>query len=210
MMVKSLLVRLLRHLAWNYNVAVGPWRRLGRPEGLQWAEYLRRFGGLHAMGSECYILPDVLITDPAYVRLGNNVMLTGCSLIGHDGSIAMLNRAYGKKLDRVGKIDIRDNVFVGRGATILPGVTIGPNAIVGIGAVVTRDVPPNSVVAGVPARRVGSLDESVERLQRQTDELPWAHLIAERAGAFDPGVEQELVRRRVEHFFGTASPSPQD
>jgi acetyltransferase-like isoleucine patch superfamily enzyme len=49
---------------------------------------------------------------------------------------------------------IRRNVWIGAGATILPGVTVGENAIVAAGAVVSRDVPANSVVAGIPAKIV--------------------------------------------------------
>ena len=109
------------------------------------------------MGEQCSINTNVVITDPAYTRFGNNVRLTGCILFGHDGSVNMLNCAYGLKLDRVGKVDIRDNVFVGHGAIVLPGVTIGPNAIVAAGSVVNHDVPPGSIVAGVPALVVGKL-----------------------------------------------------
>ena len=50
------------------------------------------------------------------------------------------------------------NVWIGAHATILKGVTVGENAIVGLGAVVTRDVPPGAVVAGVPAKRIGWVD----------------------------------------------------
>jgi len=52
---------------------------------------------------------------------------------------------------------IRQNVWIGAGATILPGVTVGENSIVAAGAVVSRDVPPNTVVAGVPAKVVRTL-----------------------------------------------------
>jgi len=52
---------------------------------------------------------------------------------------------------------IKRNAWIGAGATILPGVTIGENAIVAAGAVVSRDVPPNTVVAGVPANVVKTL-----------------------------------------------------
>ncbi|XWW45640.1 sugar O-acetyltransferase [Fibrella sp. USSR17] len=51
-------------------------------------------------------------------------------------------------------IVIKRNAWIGAGATILPGVTVGENAVVAAGAVVSRDVPPNTVVAGVPAKVV--------------------------------------------------------
>ncbi|MBC3787315.1 sugar O-acetyltransferase [Spirosoma utsteinense] len=54
-------------------------------------------------------------------------------------------------------IVIKRNAWIGAGATILPGVTIGENSIVAAGAVVSRDVPPNTVVAGVPAKVVKAL-----------------------------------------------------
>ncbi len=128
--------------------------------------------------------------------------LSGCTLFGHDGSVNMLNRAYGCKLDRVGKIDIRDNVFIGHGAIVLPGVTIGPKAIVASGAVVTSDVGENSVVGGVPAKRICSLDDLVERFKSQTEQLPWSELIRNREGDFDPHLEVELRRLRIGYFFG--------
>ncbi|GAB3912229.1 sugar O-acetyltransferase [Larkinella knui] len=56
-----------------------------------------------------------------------------------------------------GPIIIKRNAWIGAGATVLPGVTIGENAIVAAGAVVSRDVPPNTVVAGIPAKVVRTL-----------------------------------------------------
>jgi acetyltransferase-like isoleucine patch superfamily enzyme len=60
-------------------------------------------------------------------------------------------------------IVIERNVWIAAGATILGGVTVGENSVVGAGAVVTRNVPPNSFVAGVPARVVRSLEANPER-----------------------------------------------
>jgi acetyltransferase-like isoleucine patch superfamily enzyme len=131
----------------------------------EYTEFLRRHGNLYAIGSNCSILaPSTVFTDPAYVRIGNNVHFSSCTLIGHDGSIAMLNRAYNVKLDSVGKIDIRDNVFIGYGAIVLPNVTISSNAIVGAGAVVTKDVAEGDIFVGVPARLIGRVEDESEKI----------------------------------------------
>jgi acetyltransferase-like isoleucine patch superfamily enzyme len=57
-----------------------------------------------------------------------------------------------------GHIHIKKNAWIGAGATILPGVTIGENAIVAAGAVVSRDVPADTVVGGVPAKVIKTID----------------------------------------------------
>ncbi len=59
---------------------------------------------------------------------------------------------------RVAAVRLGDNVWVGRSATILPGVTIGDHAVVAAGAVVTEDIPARTLVAGVPARPIRTLD----------------------------------------------------
>ncbi|HUI25744.1 MAG TPA: acyltransferase [Candidatus Kryptonia bacterium] len=59
-----------------------------------------------------------------------------------------------------GRIEIKDDAWIGTGVIILPNVTIGLAAIVGAGAVVTRDVPDDAVVAGVPARRLNPATRS--------------------------------------------------
>jgi len=158
--------------------------------------------GIYSMGEDVGIVPGTTILDPKTVRIGNNVLLANCTLIGHDGAVHILNKTYGAKLDRVGKIDIKDNVFIGHQAIIMPGVTIGPKAIVAAGAIVTRDVEPNSVVAGVPARKISSMDELYEKMKEETQRLPWVNLIEQRATAFDPLLEPELTRQRIKHFFG--------
>jgi acetyltransferase-like isoleucine patch superfamily enzyme len=57
-------------------------------------------------------------------------------------------------------VRIHDNVWIGRNAIVHPGVTIGEGSIVSAGAVVMSDVPPMSIVAGNPARKIGTLDGS--------------------------------------------------
>jgi acetyltransferase-like isoleucine patch superfamily enzyme len=199
--VMSLVRSRVRRIAMETGRHRSLYVKLCRPMGLEYAEYVRRHGGLISVGEHCSILPSTVFSDPALVRLGNNVHFSECTLIGHDGSIAMLNRAYHVKLDSVGKIDIRDNVFIGFGAIIMPNVTIGPNAIVAAGAVVTKDVAEGNIVGGVAAKPIGRVEELVKKLQAETDALPWAELIRKREGGFDAAMEPELVRQRIKYFF---------
>ena len=195
--------KLLKKLAWDHNRCVGLYLRLCKPRNDEYAEFLKHQGFFHSQGGDCLINLDVSVTDPQYVRLGNNVCLASCALVGHDASVAVLNKAYNLKLDSVGKIDIRDNVFVGHNAVVLPDVTIGPNAIVAAGAVVTKDVSEGCIVGGVPAKTIGLVDELVARLKVKTESLPWTELIANRKGSYDPQLEPELLKQRVKHFYGS-------
>jgi acetyltransferase-like isoleucine patch superfamily enzyme len=175
--------------------------KLCKPSPTQYAEYLKHHNLLYSMGKNCSILPSANITDPAYVRMGNNVRLSECTLFGHDGSVNMLNVAYNKKLDKVGKIDIKDNVFIGHGALVLPGLTIGPNAIIGAGSVVTKDVKEGSVVAGNPAKEICKIESLVNKLEDYTNSVPWSALIKNRNGAYDPKIESELIKQRTQYFY---------
>lgn len=101
------------------------------------------------------------------ITIGNRVRLAPrVQIIAHDGS---LRGALGKV--KIGMIDIGNNVFIGNGAIILPGVVIGDNCIVGAGSVVTKTVPSNSVVAGNPAKFVCTTDELIEKGMSIPDEL---------------------------------------
>jgi maltose O-acetyltransferase len=98
------------------------------------------------------------ILDAAEVRIGNHVMVgpsVGIYTPAHD--LAAATRIQGWEVAR--KITIEDNAWLGGGAILLPGVTVGRNAVVGAGAVVTRDVPADTVVAGNPARVIRTIEQ---------------------------------------------------
>src|SRR6267142_4238706 len=109
----SMIARVLHKFAVRDRRFEAPYRRLCRPNGRAWAEMLRERGDFYSMGKACSIDPHALIEDRAYIRIGNNVRMASCYIFGHDGSVNMINRAFGLRLDNVGKIDIHDNVFIG-------------------------------------------------------------------------------------------------
>lgn len=201
----GLLKRAIAHFARTTGRGTSLYKRLCRPDGFEWARFLVQWRSLHSIGENVWINVGCNITDPSLVRLGNNVGLSDCTLIGHDASVALLNVRYGTKLDSVGPIDILDNVFIGHGAIILPRVKIGPNSLVAAGAVVLRDVPPDVVVGGNPARVICTLETLLKNVEDRCAEYPWMDLIRERNGEFDPALESRLRVMRADYFFGEKS-----
>jgi len=130
-----------------------------------------RYRGVR-IGNDCVILNQIrhFGTEPWLIELGDQVqILSSVTLITHDGTSRMfrkrfpeMNATFG---NRFGTIRILDNCVIGYGSIILPGITIGPNSIVGAGSVVTKDVPPEVVVAGNPARIICSLNEHITSYQ---------------------------------------------
>lgn len=201
-LIKKLALRFLKNGALKYNRFSRLYLKFCRPSSLEYAQYLSRHGGFYSIGTDTSINIGVNITDPAYVSIGNNCALSNCTLLGHDGVVRIINNAYNKKIDSVGKIVIHDNSFIGHGAIVMPGVVIGPNSVVAAGSVVNKDVPPHTVVGGVPAKPIATTESLVNRLEARSNAYPWIHLIQKRVGVFDPAMEPELVRMRVEYFYG--------
>jgi len=91
------------------------------------------------------------------IELGDNVFIgPGCLLTVVTHQIGDSSKRAGNNVYR--PIRIEDGVWIGANCTILPGVTIGKGSVVGAGALVNKDVPPNVLVVGVPARIIRQLD----------------------------------------------------
>lgn len=98
------------------------------------------------------------ILDCNEVHIGHHVMI-GPSVQIYTAAHLLQAEPRNQGLEVAKAIAIEDNVWLGGGAILLPGVTIGRNAVVGAGAVVTRNVPANTVVAGNPARVIREIEQ---------------------------------------------------
>jgi acetyltransferase-like isoleucine patch superfamily enzyme len=101
--------------------------------------------------------------EPWLVSIGDRVTVAGgVDFITHDGSSWLLHDEKGRRY-RYARITVGNDVFIGAKAIILPGVRIGNRVIVAAGSVVTRSIPDNCVVGGVPARFLRTFDEFERR-----------------------------------------------
>lgn len=111
------------------------------------------------IGDGCRILSDIVTTEPWLITIGDHVTISSdVRFITHDGSGWLVRDERGRRY-RYAPITIGSDVFVGAGATILPGVTIGNNVVIGAGSVVTKPVPDRVVAAGAPARPIKTWEE---------------------------------------------------
>lgn len=114
------------------------------------------------IGVGCEIYKDVSFgSEPYLVEIGNHVRITqGCKFVTHDGGVWVLRELKSNpNLDLFGKIKVGNNVHIGLNTIVMPGVTIGDNCIIGCGAVVTKSVPSGEIWAGVPAKKIKTVED---------------------------------------------------
>ena len=141
------------------------------------ADYFRKKKIFYHVGKNVYYYPNILPAEPFLVCLHDNIIIAaGTRLITHSVENIIFNNED-SNLDKkkfackYGKIEIHDNVYIGANAIIKFGVTIGKNCVIAAGAVVTKDVPEGSVVAGIPAKVIGSYEDLKKRRLEYSQEF---------------------------------------
>ena len=103
------------------------------------------------------------IGEPYLVEIGEDCLISGnVHFYTHDGGVKVLNSLgmfNDKKMDKMARIKVGNNCFLGNSSSIMMGVSIGDNCIIGANSVVTKSTPPNSVVAGMPARVICTIED---------------------------------------------------
>lgn len=131
------------------------WRYLKSPES-----YARHLGV--NIGENCLIDTRRWPSEPYLITIGNNVQITDRVAFHTHGGCNCIRKLC-PDFDVFGKRIVNDWVYIGAGAQIMPGVTIGEGALVAAGAIVTKSVPPHTVVGGNPARVICSTDDYIKR-----------------------------------------------
>ena len=139
-------------------------------------EYLQSKGMQIGKNVNCFSADSFDHIYPHLISIGDNTTISSSVMIlAHDASPNVVGCGT-----KVGRVKIGSNVFVGGGSTILCDVTIGDNVIIGASSVVSKDLPSNAVYAGVPARRICSIEEykaKYEALRQERADLskimPW-------------------------------------
>ena len=170
------------------------------PSAKKRTEFMRKHHLYGAIGQNCSIQKRKLPLYSNLVFLHDNVKIaSNVGFVTHDIIHTMLNQKFpgGGYMERVGCIEIMDNVFIGSGTRILYNTRIGSNVIVGSDSLVNKDIPDNSVYAGVPARYICSFDEYVEKAKQYSVEFKEAYGI-ETPGSVSDALAQKIYQRFCE------------
>ncbi len=111
------------------------------------------------VGNNSYIGDGVYMDLAGTIDVADNVMLSACSALMTHADCTRSSYLAAIYPRRCAPVSIGEGAWVGVGVKIMPGVTIGPRSVMAVGAVVGGDVEPMAVYAGIPARKVKSLDE---------------------------------------------------
>ncbi len=161
-------VRIGMELNMHYHTPAEIREIMGRLIGKKVDDSFRMFPPFYTdFGKNITIGKDVFINSGCHFQDQGGIWIGDGTLIGHNVVLATINHALNPEENRknhYAPITIGAHVWIGSNAAILPGVTLGDWAVVAAGAVVTQDVPPRTVVGGVPAKVLKVIpEEAMER-----------------------------------------------
>lgn len=137
------LLNIYRRIFWSYE---------------RYAEYI----GVK-VGKRCKIATRDFGSEPYLIEIGDHVQITNDVRFLTHGAGWVFRDKF-PRFDTFGKIKIGNNVYIGNGAMIMPGVCIGDNVIIGAGTVVTKSIANNCIVAGNPGKVIGNIHDLEQRL----------------------------------------------
>ena len=112
--------------------------------------------------------PGMFSTEPWLITIGNDCYITAnCTFITHDGGTLILRKEV-PDLELTAPIEIGDDVYIGINTTILPGTKVGNRCIIGACSVLKGNYPDNSVIAGVPAKVIKTVDEYLDQAKEKS------------------------------------------
>jgi len=166
--------------------------------GFKRTRYARKHKIFGHLGNNTYVLIKKVPLFPELIKIHDNITLASNVLfITHDAIHGILNRMdLGFRFrEKIGCIEICDNVFIGANTTIMYDVRIGPNAIIAAGSVIIKDVPENTIWGGNPAKCIGSFSDYIEKRKLINDELPLPSELSKR------NISEATALRAWEEFY---------
>lgn len=132
----------------------------------RYIKYLRKKGVV--IGNGCIFRSPgatrIDISRPSLIEIGNNVdMNHNFQIMTHDWASGVFRNTFHNIIPSSGKVKLGNNIYFGTNVVVLKGVTIGDNCVVAAGSIITKSIPANSVVAGVPAKVICSLEQYYEK-----------------------------------------------
>ena len=123
------------------------------------APFHANWGGKHVhLGSHVYVNYNLTLVDDTHIYIGDHVMIAPNVVIA-TGTHPIHPELRRKEAQFNLPVHIQDNVWLGAGCLVMPGVTIGENSVIGAGSVVTKDIPANVVAVGNPCRVLRDISE---------------------------------------------------
>jgi acetyltransferase-like isoleucine patch superfamily enzyme len=145
-----------------------------RKAGVDFGVFSARNQGVR-VGNGCRVYTENFGSEPWLIEIGDKTTISSnVTFINHDGAAWLASDERGRRF-RYARIVIGDRCFVGANVTLMPGIKIDHDCIVGAGAVVTKSIPSGTIVGGNPARTIGQTAAYIQRVlndYRAADEMP--------------------------------------